>query len=110
MSVTEKIVIVEDTVAGVQNQLDTVGSILDSAEQISITAEKTGRSLGRAFKVLLVISVVAVIVAIAKKVMGDRCFMGGEEEVVIEAETTSEDVDSDTDTDEAAPSGDENAS
>ena len=110
MSVSEKIVIVEDTVAGVQNQLDTVGLILDSAEQISITAEKTGRGLRRFLQVLLFVSIVAVVVALIKKFMGDRCFMGEEEEVVIETETTTEAVDSDSDDDEAAPDGDADAS
>jgi len=108
MSASEKIVIVEDTVAGIQNQLDTVGSILDSTEQITVTAERTGRGLGRIFKVLLFISIVAVAVALIKKLMGDRCFMGGEEEVVIETETTSEEVD--TDPDDAAPDADADAS
>lgn len=108
MSASEKIVIVQDQVAGLQTQLDTVGSILDSAEQITVTAEKTGRSLRRFFKVLLFISIIAVAVKLIKKVVGDRCCMGGEEEVVIETETTSEEVD--TDPDEAAPDGDAGAS
>lgn len=99
MSASEKIVVVQDQVAGLQNQLDTVGSILDSAEQITVTAERTGRGLGRSFKVLLFISIVAAIVMIVKKVMGDRCFVGGEEEVVIEAEETPVSDDSDDDAD-----------
>ena len=115
MSASEKIVIVQDQVAGLQNQLDTVGSILDSAEQITVAAEKTGRGLRRFFKVLLFISIVAVAVALIKKLMGDRCFMSGEEEVVVETETTSEGVDTDpeevdADPDEAAPDGDADAS
>jgi len=108
MSASEKIVIVQDQVAGLQNQLDTVGSILDSAEQFTATAEKTGRGLRRFFKVLLFISIVAVAVALIKKTMGDRCFMGGEEEVVIETESTSEEVDADPE--EATPDADADAS
>lgn len=108
MSASEKIVIVQDQVAGLQNQLDTVGSILDSAEQITVTAEKAGRGLRSFFKVLLFISIVAVAVALIKKFMGDRCFTGGEEEAVIETETTSEEVDADPD--EAVPDGDADAS
>jgi hypothetical protein len=108
MSASEKIVIAQDRVAGLQNQLDTVGSILDSAEQITVTAERAGRGLRRFLKVLLFISIVAVAVTLIKKFMGDRSFMGEEEEVVIETETTSEEIDADPD--EAVPDGDADAS
>lgn len=75
---TEKILFAEETVAGLQSQLRTVETVLETAEQVVATGEKAGRCLRRAFSVLLVISVVAAIALIVKKVMGGRCSMSGD--------------------------------
>ena len=115
MSVAETIMVAEEKVAGIQDQLAVVESVLETAEHITVTAEKTGRGLRRVVKVLLVISVIAAIAMVVKKLMGDRCSMGKEEEVVIETSETSETVDTDSvddapADDETAPEGDADAS
>ena len=68
----EKIVAAEDKVAGLQDQLATVGTVLETAEQIAVEGKKAGRCFRRLFKLLLLISIVAVIVMVVKKVMAGR--------------------------------------
>ena len=109
MNAVEKILIAEETVAGLQSQLSTVETVLETAEHIAVTGEKAGRSLRRFFRVLLLLSVVAVVVVVIKNVMGDRCSMG--KEPASDSESSPDDVVSDAGDDgsagdEAAPAGD----
>ena len=76
MGAVEKIMIAEEKVSGLQDQLRVVESVLEKAEQVAVTGEKAGRGLRRLVQVLLLISVVAIIVMIARKVMGDGCPFG----------------------------------
>ena len=70
MSAAEKILIAEETVARLQGQLGTVETVLEMAEQVAATGEKSRRCLQRFFRVLLILSVVAAIAIVVKKVMG----------------------------------------
>jgi len=88
------------TVGGGQGTDESRGTMSDS-EEITVTAEKSGWGFRRFLKVLLFISIIAAIVAVIKKVMGERCFVD-EEEVVIETDETldaDEDVAADGDAD-----------
>lgn len=106
MSAAEKILIAEETVAGHQSQLGTVETVLEMAEQVVATGEKSSRCLQRFFRVLLILSVVAAIAIVAKKVMGGKCATG--EEPAPESET----VPGETPNDDggAVPDGDAAAS
>ena len=103
MSAAEKILIAEETVARLQGQLGTVETVLEMAEQVAATGEKSRRCLQRFFRVLLILSVVAAIAIVVKKVMGGRCATGEEPEP--ESESTSDDDDG-----EVVPDGDAAAS
>ena len=78
MTGVEKILVAEETVAGIQSQLSTVETILETAEHVAVAGENAGRSFRRFFRVLLLLSVVAIVVMIVKKAIGDRCCMGEE--------------------------------
>ncbi len=113
MNATEKILVAEETVSRLQSQLGTVETVLETAEQIVATGEKAGRRLRRFFQVLLFLSVVAVIVTVVKKVVGDRCSTG--EEPTSDSESNPDDVASDagddaTADDESVPAGDTDTS
>ena len=102
MSAAEKILIAEETVARLQGQLGTVETVLEMAEQVAATGEKSRRCLQRFFRVLLILSVVAAIAIVVKKVMGGKCATG--EEPAPESESTPDDDG------EAVPDGDAAAS
>ena len=70
MNALEKIVVAEEKVAGLQDQLATVGTVLETAEQIAVEGQKVGRCFRRLFKVLLLISIVAIVVMVVKKYVG----------------------------------------
>ncbi len=106
MNATEKILVAEETVSRLQGQLGTVETVLETAEQIVATGEKAGRRLRRFFQVLLFLSVVAIIVTVVKKVVGDRCSTG--EEPTPASEAISDTVEPDAGDD--APADDEGAS
>lgn len=76
MSASEKIVIVEEVVAGLQNHLSSAESVLETAEQVAVEGEKTARCLKRLVRVLLVLSLAAIAIGIIKKVTADGCVMG----------------------------------
>ena len=104
MSAVEKIRIAEDKVADLQEQLVTVGSVLEKAETVVVAGEKTGRGLRRFIKLLLIIGVAAVIVMIIKKVMAGKS--GGLDEPTFEpapvdSEAASEAAADDEDADNA---------
>jgi hypothetical protein len=107
MTGVERILVAEETVAGLQSQLSTVETILETAEQVAVTGENAGRFLRRFFRILLLLSVVAVVVMIVKKVMGDRCCMG--EESAPDSESGPETGAPDHVDDEAASDGDTDA-
>lgn len=113
MGAVEKIVILEEQVSGLQSQPGTVETVLEKAEQVAVTGEKAGRCLRRSLRVLLALSVIAIIVLIVKKVMGDGCPFGNK--TADDVESTPEAVDADTSDDasaddEATPDGDADAS
>ena len=88
MTALEKISAAEDKDVGLQDALTTVESVLETTEQIVVEGQKAGRCFRRLFKVLLLISIVAVIAMAVKKVMAGRCSAEGEvavEEAVEEA-------------------------
>jgi flagellar biosynthesis/type III secretory pathway M-ring protein FliF/YscJ len=64
MTALEKIVVAEDKVAGLQDQLATVGTVLETAEHVAAEGQKVGRCFRRLFKVLLLISIVAMVVMV----------------------------------------------
>lgn len=105
MNATEKILIAEETVGRLQSQLGTVETVLKTAEHVAATGEKAGRRLRRFFQVLLFLSVVAAIVTVVKKVVGDRCSTG--EEPTLASEAISDTVEPDAADD--APVGGESA-
>ena len=70
MTALEKIVVAEDKVAGLQDQLATVGTVLETAEHVAAEGQKVGRCFRRLFKVLLLISIVAIVVMVVKKFVG----------------------------------------
>jgi len=72
MNALEKIVAAEEKVAGLQDQLATVGTVLETAEQMAVEGQKVGRCFRRLFKVLLLISIVAVVVMVVKKLVGRK--------------------------------------
>jgi len=72
MNALEKIVAAEEKVAGLQDQLATVGTVLETAEQMAVEGQKVGRCSRRLFKVLLLISIVAVVVMVVKKLVGRK--------------------------------------
>ena len=102
MSASEKIVIVEEVVAGLQNHLGTAESVLETAEQIAVEGERTGRCLKRLVHVLLVLSIVAIAVGIIKKVAADGCRMG--KKAVDDREETPDPVVTESDRDASADS------
>lgn len=103
MSAAEKIMIAEEKVAGLQSQLKTVETVLETAEQVAVAGEKAGRCLRRSLWALLGLSVIAIIVLVVRKVMGDGCPMGKKK--------AADDVGDETPAgDEAAPEGDADAS
>jgi hypothetical protein len=69
MTALEKIVVAEDKVAGLQDQLATVGTVLETAEHVAAEGQKVGRCFRRLFKVLLLISIVAMVVMVVKKLV-----------------------------------------
>jgi hypothetical protein len=69
MGAVEKIQIAEDKVAGLQDQLQVVETVLGKAETVMIAGEKTGRGLRRFIKLLIVVGLVAVIVIVIKNLM-----------------------------------------
>jgi len=81
MNAVEKIAYAEERVAGLQDSLQIVENVLESAEQIAVTGAKAGRCARRSLKVLLVLGVAVVGVVVAKKLM-DRRAAGLEPEVV----------------------------
>ena len=102
MSAVDKILIAEETVAGLQSQLRTVETVLEAAEQVAATGEKAGRSLRRFLRVLLLLSVVAIVVMVVKKFMGRQ--LPGDDTGAIDSESVPDaDV---PDGDDAAPDGD----
>lgn len=109
MGAAEKILIAEETIAGVQDHLRTVETVLETAEQVVATGEKAGRYFGRAFRVLLLISAVIAVALVVKKVMGDRCSMGGD--APSDSESSPDTVASDAvDDDETVPAADTDVS
>jgi hypothetical protein len=72
MTALEKISAAEDKVVELQDALEVVGSVLETTEQIVIEGKKAGRCFRRLFKVLMVISIVAAIAMIVKKVLAGR--------------------------------------
>lgn len=113
MGVAEKIMFAEEQVAGLQSQLSVVESVLETAEQVVATGDKAGRCLRRSVRVLLVISIVAAVVMIARKVFGDGCPFA--KKAADEAEPTPDAAVSDPGDgtpidDDTAPEGDEDAS
>ncbi|MEA3501733.1 MAG: hypothetical protein U9R47_03095 [Actinomycetota bacterium] len=113
MGAVEKIMLAEEKVAGLQSQLSTVESILDKAEQVAVTGEKAGRGLRRFVQILLLLSIVAAVVLVVKKLMGDGCPMGkkatGDTEPTPDS-TVSEVGDETPTRNEASPGGDADAS
>jgi len=79
MNALEKIGAAEDKVAGLQDALTAVEGVLDTTEQIVVEGQKAGRCFRRLFKVLVLISIVAIVVMVVKKVMAGR---SSEEDVV----------------------------
>ena len=72
MTALEKFSAAEDKVSELQDALEVVGSVLETTEQIVIEGKKAGRCFRRLFKVLMVISIVAAIAMIVKKVLAGR--------------------------------------
>lgn len=109
MSAVEKIRMAEEKVAGLQDQLGTVESVLEKAETVIVAGEKTGRGLRRFVKLLIVLGLVAVVVIVIKKVMASKS--GGIDEpefVTTVVDTVSEtDVAEDGDDDSAGEGSDD---
>ena len=110
MTALEKISAAEAKVAGLQDTLAAVSGVLETTEEIVVEGKKAGRCFRRLFKALLLISIVAVIVMVVKKVMAGRS--SAEEEVAVEEfveeaaieeavleETEIEDADAEDDSD-----------
>jgi uncharacterized membrane protein len=103
----EKISVAEDTVAGLQDKLATVGSVLETTEQIVAEGQKAGRCFRRLFKAVVLISIVVIVLMVVKKVMGGRSSdevfveeaaveeVAAEEALVEEAEIDEEEVEGD---------------
>lgn len=105
MSAVEKIQIAEEKVAGLQDQLEVIESVLGKAETVIVAGEKTGRGFRRFIKLLILLGLVAVVVIIIKNVMASRSDGIDEPEFVTAVvETTSE-----TDVADEAPSDDDDA-
>jgi hypothetical protein len=89
MTALEKISAAEDKVSELQDALEVVGNVLDTTEQIVIEGKKAGRCLRRLLKVLVLISIVAALAMIVKKVVAGRCSA----EEAAELETVVEEAD-----------------
>lgn len=87
MNALETISAAEGKVAGLQDALTTVESVLETTEQIVVEGKKAGRCFRRLFKVLVLISIVAIVVMVVKKVMAGR---SSEEDVVAVEEFVEE--------------------
>ena len=91
MGAVEKIQIAEDKVAGLQDQLQVVESVLGKAETVMVAGEKTGRGLRRFIKLLIVLGLVAVVAIVIRKLMAKSSAGIDEPEFVAAVvETTSE--------------------
>lgn len=105
MTAVEKIVIAEEKVAGLQDHLATVETVLEKAEEFAGEGQKAGRCLHRLFRLLLLVSIIAVVVMVVKKMMGGRApeHVPVVEEAVIEEaeieEAVIEEAEVDEDTD-----------
>ncbi len=106
MGAVEQIMIAEEKVTGLQSQLSAVESVLETAEQVAVTGEKAGRGLRRLLRILLLISIVAAVVMIVRKVMGDGCPFG--KKAADDTELTPDAAVSDLG--DETPAGDEDAS
>lgn len=105
MSATEKILIAEETVAGLQDQLGTVETVLEIAEGVAVSGDKGSRCARRLFRLLLILSVVAVVAVVVKKVVGGRCATDQEQTPESEytpADEPNDDGEAATDEDPAA--------
>ena len=69
MTASEKIQLAEGKVSSLQNHLSTVEAVLDKAETVAVTSEKSGRKARKLFKLLLLVGLAAVIVIIVKNVI-----------------------------------------
>jgi hypothetical protein len=87
MTALDKIVVAEEKVAGLQDQLATVGTVLETAEQIAVEGQKVGRCFRRLFKLLLLISIVAVLAMVVKKLLSRKSL---EDEIEIHDATVEE--------------------
>jgi hypothetical protein len=76
MTALENISAAEDKVAGLQDALTAVESALETAEQIAVEGKKVGRCFRRMFKLLLFVSIVAVLVMVVKKLVGRKSLEG----------------------------------
>ena len=72
MNALEKISAAEDKVAGLQDTLAAVSGVLETTEQIVVEGKKAGRCFRRLFKLLLLVSIVAVLVMVVKKLVGRK--------------------------------------
>ena len=112
MTALEKISAAEDKVAGLQDALTPVVSVLETTEHIVVEGKKAGRCFRRLFKLLLLISIVAVVVMVVKKVMAGRSSaedVVAVEEVVEEA-AVEEGVLEEAEIEESEAEGDADAS
>ena len=96
MGALEKIAFAEEKVAELQTQLGTVESVLEKAEEVVITGEKAGRFLSRTVKVLLAVSIIAVIALVVRKVRGG-CNVGPESEVITYEPATEAEIEDEVD-------------
>ena len=72
MNALEKISAAEDQVAGLQDTLAVVSGVLETTEQIVVEGKKAGRCFRRLLKLLLLVSIVAVLVMVVKKLVGRK--------------------------------------
>ncbi|MCJ7781083.1 MAG: hypothetical protein MUQ27_09675 [Acidimicrobiia bacterium] len=72
MTAVEKIVIAEEKVAELQDHLATVETVLEKAEEFAGKGQKAGGCVRRLFQLLLLVSIIAVVAVVVKKMKGGR--------------------------------------
>ncbi|MEA2010785.1 MAG: hypothetical protein U9N78_08775 [Actinomycetota bacterium] len=105
MSATEKVLIAEGIVSGLQDQLGTVETVLEIAEGVAVSEENAGRCARRLFRLLLILSLVGVVALVVKKVAANRCTTSQEQATESEhtpADPSNNDGEAATDEDPAA--------
>lgn len=72
MAALKKIGTAEDKVAGLQDTPAAVSGVPETTEQIVVEGKKAGCCFRRLFKLLLLVSIVAVLVMVVKKLVGRK--------------------------------------